>query len=374
MSRLVVLTISSRIPAGLLSWAAWQAVRSLPVLAADPSHPQLGPLRAAGVVPELVRIGPVAGAPALSPDPLSPDPLSPDLLSPDLLSPDPLSPDSVDPRLDELAELLVARAHSGPGVVWLSSGACDAPLVRALGRRCQAAGEGCTAELLHGSYDYPGARLLDVVAVMDRLRSPGGCPWDAKQTHRSLLPYLLEEAYEACQAIEDGDLAGLREELGDVLLQVAFHARLGQEADPPWSIDDVAAGLVDKLVRRHPHVFAGASAEDLEGSWEVLKAAEKSRESVTDGVPLGQPALSLAAKLQRRADRLGAPLTAEGPGRELWELVARCRSEGIDPELALRTTSRAYRDRLAAAEAAARHQGLDPADLTPQQWRDLLPP
>jgi len=248
VSRLVVLTISSRIPAGLLSWAAWQAVRSLPVLAADPSHPQLGPLRAAGVVPELVRIGPVAGAPALSPDLLSPDLLSPDLLSPDLLSPDllspdplspdplspdPLSPDSVDPRLDELAELLVARAHSGPGVVWLSSGACDAPLVRALGRRCQAAGEGCTAELLHGSYDYPGARLLDVVAVMDRLRSPGGCPWDAKQTHRSLLPYLLEEAYEACQAIEDGDLAGLREELGDVLLQVAFHARLGQEADPP---------------------------------------------------------------------------------------------------------------------------------------------
>ncbi|MBC7372820.1 MAG: MazG family protein, partial [Frankiales bacterium] len=133
--------------------------------------------------------------------------------------------------------------------------------------------------------DPPGARLAEAVAVMDRLRSPGGCPWDAQQTHTSLMPYLLEETYEAYQALEDGDLVDLREELGDVLLQVLFHSRLAQEQNEPWSVDDVAGDLVDKLVRRHPHVFAGASADDLEGSWEALKQAEKGRVSVTDGVP-----------------------------------------------------------------------------------------
>jgi XTP/dITP diphosphohydrolase len=214
---------------------------------------------------------------------------------------------------------------------------------------------------VHGSYDPPGRRLLDVVAVMDRLRSPGGCPWDAEQTHTSLMPYLLEEAYEAYAALEDGDLVDLREELGDVLLQVVFHARLAEEADRPWSIDDVAGDLVDKLVRRHPHVFAGTSADDLEGTWEALKKAEKGRTSVTDGVPLSQPALALAAKLQGRAARLGAPVPAfDGLGGELWELVRRCRAAGLDPELALRTTARAYRDRLAAAEAAVLAAGSSP--------------
>src|SRR5687768_14043507 len=107
----------------------------------------------------------------------------------------------------------------------------------------------------------PGHRLLEVVAVMDRLRSPGGCPWDAKQTHQSLMPYLLEEAYETYEALETGDLGHLREELGDLLLQIVFHARIASENG--WGIDEVAGDLVDKLVRRHPHVFAGASADDL---------------------------------------------------------------------------------------------------------------
>ena len=146
-----------------------------------------------------------------------------------------------------------------------------------------------------GSWDPPGARLLDVVAVMDRLRSPGGCPWDAEQTHQTLAPYLLEEAYELIEAIELDDLAHLREELGDVLLQVAFHSRLAEERQAPerFSIDDVAADLVAKLIRRHPHVFAGrevASAAEVAANWEAIKAAEKRRGSVTDGVPLGQPA------------------------------------------------------------------------------------
>ena len=145
---------------------------------------------------------------------------------------------------------------------------------------------------------------------MDRLRSPGGCPWDAEQTHQSLAPYLLEEAYELLEAIELDDLAHLREELGDVLLQVAFHSRLAEERPAPerFSIDDVAADLVAKLIRRHPHVFAGrevAGAADLAANWEAIKAAEKRRESVTDGVPLGQP--SAGARGQAAAPRRRRP-------------------------------------------------------------------
>ena len=219
-----------------------------------------------------------------------------------------------------------------------------------------------------------GLRLLEVAAVMDRLRSPGGCPWDAEQTHASLMPYLLEEAYEAYEALEDGNADALREELGDLLLQVVFHARLAEEGDRPWSVDDVAGDLVAKLVRRHPHVFAGASADDLEGSWEALKAAEKGRTSVTEGVPLGQPALSLAAKLQRRAERLGAPVPAyDGLGGALWDLVRRCRAAGEDPEVALRTTSRAYRDALAATERDLRAAGTEPAEAGSDAWTARWP-
>ena len=325
--RVVVVACSPRVPPGLLSWPAWQALRSGPVLTADADHPQLPYLRDAGVE---ATVG------------------------------------------SRTAEQLLQ--HSGDVVVWLSAGAADAELVRGLATAATSSGP--VVELVQASYDLPGARLLDVVAVMDRLRSPGGCPWDAEQTHVSLMPYLLEEAYEAYQALEDGDGAGLREELGDVLLQVVFHARVAAETS--WSIDDVAGDLVDKLVRRHPHVFSPdqqgtASADDLEGSWEALKQAEKGRTSVTDGVPLSQPALALAAKLQKRAQRLGEPLTADGPGQELWDLVVRLRAEGVDPEVALRTTARGYRDRLAAAEAGVLAAGGDPAALTPEQWARLLP-
>jgi XTP/dITP diphosphohydrolase len=142
--------------------------------------------------------------------------------------------------------------------VWLTTGDADAELVRAVGTRAVAAG--VQVEQLHGSYDPPGARLLDVVAVMDRLRSPGGCPWDAEQTHTSLMPYLLEEAYEAYQALEDGDPTDLREELGDVLLQVAFHARLARRASSRGRSTTSPATWWTSSCRRHPHVFAGGSA------------------------------------------------------------------------------------------------------------------
>src|SRR5689334_6721218 len=189
--------------------------------------------------------------------------------------------------------------------------------------------------------------LHRAVEVMDRLRSPDGCPWDAEQTHRSLARYLLEETYEVLEAIETDDVALLREELGDLLLQVLFHARLAQELPPAqaFSIEDVAADLVAKLVRRHPHVFAGADTADAHAvneNWERQKIAEKGRRSAADGVPLAQPALALAAKLVSRASRTGLHPTfaAEDEiGARLFEIVQDAVAAGVDPEGALRRTT-----------------------------------
>jgi XTP/dITP diphosphohydrolase len=200
--------------------------------------------------------------------------------------------------------------------------------------------------------------LLRAVAVMDRLRSPGGCPWDAAQSHRSLAKYLLEETYEALEAIETDDLALLREELGDLLLQVLFHARLAEElpAAQRFGIDDVAGDLVAKLVHRHPHVFADvpvADAAEVNENWERLKATEKGRDSAVDGVPMGQPALALAAKLVSRAGRAGVDVevSANDIGDRLLAVVREAVAAGVDPESALRESARALRDALVAAEA-----------------------
>jgi XTP/dITP diphosphohydrolase len=216
--------------------------------------------------------------------------------------------------------------------------------------------------------------LQRAVEVMDRLRSPGGCPWDAAQTHETLTRYLLEETYEVLEAIENGDIALLREELGDLLLQVLFHARLAQElpAEQAFSIDDVAGDLVEKLVRRHPHVFAeGRSrperagevvaddAESLNEAWEQQKITEKGRTSAVDGVPLAQPALALAAKLVSRAQRAGVdPLVPGNGGAEdeigerLLALVREAVAAGVDPEAALRRSARAYRSAIQLEESA----------------------
>jgi XTP/dITP diphosphohydrolase len=161
----------------------------------------------------------------------------------------------------------------------------------------------------------PGAALLRLVEVMDTLRV--NCPWDARQTHRSLAPYLLEECYEALEALEGGDEAALRDELGDVLLQVVFHARVAAERTDGtgFDIDDVATGIVEKLIRRHPHVFGDVQVsgpEDVKRNWDAIKAAERGGRggalpAALGSVPFGQPALSLAAQLQRRAERSGVP-------------------------------------------------------------------
>jgi XTP/dITP diphosphohydrolase len=199
--------------------------------------------------------------------------------------------------------------------------------------------------------------LLRAVAVMDRLRSPGGCPWDAEQSHGSLAKYLLEETYETLEAIETDDMALLREELGDLLLQVLFHARLAEELPEGqrFGIDDVAGDLVAKLMHRHPHVFATtqvADADEVNENWERLKAAEKGRESVVDGVPMGQPALALAAKLISRASRAGidVEVDANDIGDRLLAIVREAVAAGVDPETALRESARAYRDAVTAAE------------------------
>jgi XTP/dITP diphosphohydrolase len=220
----------------------------------------------------------------------------------------------------------------------------------------------------------PGARLLDLVAVMCRLRRE--CPWDAERTHEDLAPHLLEESYEALDALESGDPDAVREELGDVLLQVIFHAEVASERTDGtgYTIDDVAEGIAAKLIRRHPHVFADVSVsgpDEVKLNWDAIKAAERAAKgggpgSVLDGVPFGQPALALAAQLQRRAERAGVPadladlagLAADTDGAprelgaELFALVARARAAGLDPELELRAAARVYRDRVQEWEKA----------------------
>ena len=296
----------------------------------------------------------------------------------------------VSPRLPGLLSPAGWRAvTSGSPVVALPGAAATAAVLRGDGREVadvpdaselgahadvvvlaapdEAAGL-ATPDMVDGAPEPVGARLLDVVRVMDRLRSPGGCPWDAEQTHASLRGYLLEEAHEAYDAIVDDDPAAMREELGDVLLQVAFHARVAAEERPErrFDVDDVATDLVDKLVRRHPHVFGDAgprNVSEVEEGWEEIKRAEKQRRSPTEGVSRSQPAASWGAALVRRAARAGlstpepAELAAASPeelGERLLAVVAAAEGRGWDAEDALREAVRRYAGELDAEAEAAR--------------------
>ena len=271
-----------------------------------------------------------------------------------------------------LARALVDATNDGH-VVWLVSDDGDPALIEALtpeiATRAEA-GEEIELEVLHGSYDVPGSRLLDVVAVMDRLRSPGGCPWDAEQTHESLATYLVEETFETLAAIDSDDPDALREELGDVLLQVAFHSRIAEESSArAWSIDDVASELVDKLVRRHPHVFGDGDAEsasDVEEAWHELKQQEKPRRTVVDGVPMALPALALSEKLLSRTAKAGLDIEVDEPelpdvldeellGAILFGVVSAARRQGLDAESALRRFSHAFAEQ-------ARRAGMPATD------------
>jgi len=198
-------------------------------------------------------------------------------------------------------------------------------------------------------------RLVEVMAVL-RQR----CPWDAQQTHRSLVPYLVEEACETVEAIESGDAVHLREELGDLLLQVVFHAEIAAEAPGGFTLEDVAAGIADKLVARHPHVFAADEVPaDLHGVWEQRKAAEKGRRSALQGIPEQLSALSRATKILGRARSRQVPLevdttpiTAEELGAAHLTLVARAAASGLDAEQAARDAVRGLERRVRAAESA----------------------
>jgi XTP/dITP diphosphohydrolase len=212
-----------------------------------------------------------------------------------------------------------------------------------------------------------GSQLQRLAEVMDQLRSPGGCPWDAEQTHESLLKYLLEESYEFVDAVHSDNRIDMREELGDVLLQVYFHARIAEE-DPidPFSIQDVAQAIADKLIRRHPHVFAGVevrdSAEVLQ-NWEDIKREEKGRTSALDGIAMAQPALPLIEKLLYRASKYGVDVVTpdaisidgaaseSAVGQALLTVIAWASANGIDAESALRKEALALSQQIAATEA-----------------------
>jgi XTP/dITP diphosphohydrolase len=267
----------------------------------------------------------------------------------------------IDGSVGEQWSWLTSAAASGGRVAWLVGEDGEPGLMRAiadeLSREPRPSYE---VEIVHGSYDVPGARLIDLVRVMDRLRS--NCPWDQEQTHESLAKYLLEETYETLEAIDTGDYEHLREELGDLLLQIAFHSRIAEEAEDGFSIDDVAGGIVEKLIRRHPHVFAGVAVDgvaDVEANWETIKAAEKQRTSVLEGIPLALPALALAYKVVNRADKVlpaaAAVATADSDeariGSTLLELVREARALGVDPEQALRAATHRLADEVRAAES-----------------------
>jgi XTP/dITP diphosphohydrolase len=217
----------------------------------------------------------------------------------------------------------------------------------------------------------PHPELERLIAVLEQLRSPGGCAWDAEQTHESLVRYLVEETYELIDAIESGNRDDLIEELGDVLYQVIFHSDIAAHTPgEEFTLEDVAAHMTAKMVGRHPHVYgelaahlAGDTAEDVNVRWDEIKKIEKpNRTSVLDGVPQGMPALALADKLLGKAEKLGMPAPAEGLigpggaaseallGDQLLAIVASARTKGLDPERALRAALRNLQADIRTAE------------------------
>ncbi|GAA4396783.1 nucleoside triphosphate pyrophosphohydrolase [Fodinibacter luteus] len=274
--RLALLVTSPRVAPGLLSHGAWQVVDASAVrLARSLDDPLAEAVEEAGLAVDEVG----------------------------------------DASPPELARRLVDLAATVP-VVWLGASDGDPGLADAVAAEVSRLEAPPDVELVVGSWDVQGGRLLDVVATMDRLRSPGGCPWDAEQTHASLAPYLVEEAHEVLHAIAADDPRHLAEELGDVLLQVVFHARVAEDAgEAAFDIDTVAGLLVDKLVRRHPHVFADGDAStpaEVEQAWERIKAEEKQAAGgagydtdLLHGIPETLPPHLAADKVLARVRRRG---------------------------------------------------------------------
>ncbi|HEU5128931.1 MAG TPA: MazG nucleotide pyrophosphohydrolase domain-containing protein [Glycomyces sp.] len=294
-STVVWLLTSPRIPAGLLTVEAWDALHDAEAVAAFADSPTVAAVREAGIDVALVE---------------------------DAAS-----------FLDE-------------GGVWIVGEDGDEELREALAE--YVAGGEIELEVVYGSWDPPGARLLDLVAAVEQLHdAEGGCPWHRAQTHESLAPFLMEESYEVLDAIAEGDPGELEEELGDLLFQPLLHARLAAGRGE-FDIDDVAGAVVDKIIRRHPHVWGDADPDELYEHWHSAKAAEKPhRDHPADGVSRRLPSLAFAAKVIDRFADAGQPLdlpelpsgatvAAEDAGDFLLAAVAAVKAAGVDPELALR--------------------------------------
>lgn len=232
-----------------------------------------------------------------------------------------------------------------------------------------------------------GKTFEDLLRVVETLRDPGGCPWDAEQTHASLRSYLLEETYETLEAIEDGGPEQISEELGDLLTHIAFHVDIAARAGE-FDAADVISGVIDKLVRRHPHVFGGGekiqdSTEVLE-QWEDLKRRERGRRSIVESLPVSMPALSYAAAMMGRATKAGVPIDELAPaaddggaelvseydaGRYLMGVTRRVEEAGHDPETALRSYGLELRNRIMRAEQAVEPRTL--SELTADEMRTV---
>jgi MazG family protein len=242
----------------------------------------------------------------------------------------------------------------------------------------------------------PGRQLERLRAIMHRLRAPGGCPWDAEQSHLSLVPNLIEEAYETVDAIQRGDHADLAEELGDLLLQVVFHSELAEEGGR-FTLDTVARGICDKLVRRHPHVFGDSALPDSDAvlrQWDAIKRGEKGHEEkpYLHGTGNGLPALLRAVKLQKKAAKIGfdwpdqagvaaklseeveelhaalrnddAAAVAEEMGDVMFSLVNLARFRKLDPELLMAAANAKFEARFAAVEQALKARGMTLEEAT----------
>jgi len=297
LSTITWLLTSPRIPAGLLTVEAWDALHEAEAVAAFFDTPTVEAIRDAGIDVDLV---------------------------------------------EDAAEFIET------GGVWVVGDEGDDELREALAE--YVAGGEIDLEIVYGSWDPPGARLLDLVEAVARLHAEDGCPWHREQTHETLGPYLLEETYEVLDAVAGGDSDDLREELGDLLFQPLLHASLAGDFD----IDDVAGDLVEKIIRRHPHVWGDADPDDLYQHWNEAKAAEKpERDHPADGISRQLPSLALASKVIERFNDAGEPLDLpelpdgfklepEDVGDFLLAAVAAARAAGVDPELALRQSVTEY--------------------------------
>lgn len=372
-ARIVLIETSDALP-GLLPFPAWDALATADVvLVRDRErHPSAPHLYYAGV--DLEDLAPA----------------SVETRGLNLLEPG-------SPQERALAKGLIGLAEQRGTAVFLL-GPDDEGFGRVVGIEAAKQGE-VEVEFVFLSTAPRGLEALRLVDVMARLRDPeDGCPWDLEQDHTTLSRYLVEETYELLDAIESGDDEHIQEELGDVLLQVVFHAQVGTDRGA-FSIDDVAKGIADKLVRRHPHVFSDvdvSSAEEVQANWDQLKQAEKGRSGPFEGVPTALPGLMLAEELQRKAakrgfdwrdaseptarihlelDELAAATTHEEREDEVGDLIGAvvglARHLGVEPERAMRRAAGKFRTRFETVLRLAGERGVDPEALDRDAWLGL---